>query len=189
VIAQSKAEEETEKRLGALLLTTEGVIAIANWEAPLGGDLRCKLLIQRAVRTRIPGRSEPPELLSNAFVSATGSNLVLIGDVTRQAQRCHLDPRCERPELRRFERNPVVAAKADRGRYVAAALTVLRAFHIAGRPRQSDPLGSFEAWSNWARDALLCLDEADPTSRRWSGSGRSTRGLRPSAPCSRNGAR
>jgi putative DNA primase/helicase len=189
VIAQGKAEEGTEKRLGALLLTAEGVIAIANWEAPLGSEFPCKLPIQRAARTRVPGRSEPPELPSNAFVSAAESNLGLIGDVTRQALCCHFDPRCERPELRRFDRNPVAAAKADRGRYVAAALTVLRAFHSAGRPRQSDPLGSFEAWSSWACDALLCLDEADPVSRRRSGSGRSTRGLRPSAPCSRSGAR
>jgi hypothetical protein len=148
VIAQGKAEEETEKRLGALLLTPEGVIAIDTREAPLGGEFPCRLLIQRAVRTRIPCRSELPEQPINAFVSAAESGLLLIGDVTRQVLHCHLDPRCERPELRRLDRNPVAAAKADRGRYAAAALTVTRAFHFAGRPRQSDPLGSFEAWSS-----------------------------------------
>src|SRR5690606_16736377 len=52
--------------------------------------------------------------------------------------------------------------RADRGRYVAAALTVLRAYHAAGRPEQPDPVGSFEEWSGWVRAALLWLGEADP---------------------------
>ncbi|MDI3308525.1 MAG: hypothetical protein QJR07_15645 [Acetobacteraceae bacterium] len=153
---------ENRPTIGALLLAGEQVVAIDNCEAPLGGEFLCQMLTQPVVRARILGRSEAPELPSNAFVTATGNNLALIGDMTRRALLCRLDPKCERPELRRFSRNPVEAVKADRGRYVAAALTVLRAFHVAGRPKQSDPLGSFEAWSRWVRDALLWLDEADP---------------------------
>jgi putative DNA primase/helicase len=45
---------------------------------------------------------------------------------------------------------------------VLAALTVLRAFHVAGRPQQTVPLGSFEDWSLFVRDALVWLGEADP---------------------------
>jgi hypothetical protein len=51
--------------------------------------------------------------------------------------------------------------RADRNKYVIAALTILRAFHIAGRPQQRPPLGSFSEWS-WIRDALIWLGEADP---------------------------
>jgi len=45
---------------------------------------------------------------------------------------------------------------------VIAALTILRAFHVAGRPQQTTPLGSFVEWSRWVRDSLIWLGEADP---------------------------
>jgi hypothetical protein len=162
VISQGKSEEEFEKRLGSLLLASEGVIAVDNCEAPLGGEFLCSMLTQQVVRARILGRSEAPELPSNALVTATGNNLVLVGDVTRRAVLCRLDAAVERPELRRFASEPVDLAKRERSRLVAAALTVLRAYHVAGRPSAPDPLGSFDEWSSWVRGALIWLGEADP---------------------------
>lgn len=162
VIGQGKTEEELEKRLGALLLASEVVIAIDNCEAPLGGEFLCSMLTQPVVRPRILGKSEAPELPSNAVVTATGNNLVLVGDLTRRALLCRLDAKMERPELRRFAVEPVEEAKRQRGLLIAAALTVLSAYHIAGRPGQPDALGSFEEWSGWVRGALLWLGEADP---------------------------
>jgi putative DNA primase/helicase len=82
--------------------------------------------------------------------------------MTRRALRSSLDPGVERPELRAFDRDPVAVVKADRGNYVAAALTILRAFHVTGRPQQTSPLGSFVEWSRWVRDGLIWLGEADP---------------------------
>jgi hypothetical protein len=162
VIAQGQKEEELEKRLGALMLAGEQVVAIDNCEAPLGGDFLCQMLTQTSLRMRILGKSEVPELPTTALVTATGNNLTLIGDMTRRAILCRLDPRCERPELRRFNSDPVLLLQEGREPYLVAALTVLRAFHIAGRPLQADPLGSFEVWSNWVRGALIWLGEADP---------------------------
>ena len=162
VIAQGKTEEELEKRLGALLLAGEPVIPIDNCEAPLGGEFLCSMLTQRRVRARILGRSEAPELPANALVTATGNNLVLTGDMTRRALLCRLDPKEERPELRRFATDPVAQVKADRPHYLVAALTALRAYHVAGRPQQADSLGSFDDWSRWVRDALLWLGQSDP---------------------------
>lgn len=162
VIAQGKTEEELEKRLGALLMSGEAVVPIDNCEAPLGGEFLCQILTQPVVRARILGRSEVPELPSNALVTATGNNLVLVGDMARRTILCRLDPQCERPELRKFDNDPVEQVKTNRARYLAAALTVLRAYHVAGRPQQRDPLGSFSEWSRWVRDALIWLDEADP---------------------------
>lgn len=46
--------------------------------------------------------------------------------------------------------------------YVAAALTILRAHHVAGSPAQGTSLGSFADWSRRVRDALIWLGEADP---------------------------
>ena len=45
---------------------------------------------------------------------------------------------------------------------MAAALTVVRAYLISGERQKLPPLGSFERWSHWVREALVWLGEADP---------------------------
>jgi hypothetical protein len=162
VIAQGKSEEEMEKRLGAVLMAGDSVIAIDNCEVPLGGELLCQMLTQTRVKARILGHSSAPELSTGASSFATGNNLVLVGDLTRRAMLCRLDPKHERPETRPFDRNPIAFAKTNRPALVAAALTVLRAFRVAGGPEQETPLGSFEDWSHTVRDALIWLGSADP---------------------------
>ncbi len=48
-----------------------------------------------------------------------------------------------------------------------AGLTVLRAYHVAGRPAQKiRPFGRFEQWSDWVRSALVWLGEVDPCETR-----------------------
>lgn len=162
VIAQGKSEEEMEKRLGAALIAGDVLIAIDNCEEPLGGELLCQTLTQTSLKVRILGKSVNAEVPSNAAVFATGNNLTFEGDMTRRALRATLDAGVERPELRAFDRDPLAMVTERRGDYVSAGLTVLRAFHIAGRPQQRAPLGSFTDWSRWVRDALIWLGEADP---------------------------
>ncbi len=74
-----------------------------------------------------------------------------------------LDAGVERPEDREFiTEDPIDTLKRERPRYVAAALTVLRAFIAAGMPEQARPLGGFAEWSHLVRDALIWLGEPDP---------------------------
>ena len=102
------------------------------------------------------------EVPTTALVTATGNNLSFLGDMSRRALLCQLDPGVERPELRQFAFDPVKVAKERRADFLAAALTILRAYHAAGRPHQVTPLGSFADWSNWVRSALIWLGCADP---------------------------
>ena len=162
VIAQGKSQEEMEKRLGAALIAGDVLIAIDNCEEPLGGELLCQTMTQTSLKVRILGTSINAEVPSNAAIFATGNNLTFEGDMTRRALRATLDAGLERPELRAFDRDPLAMVTERRGDYVSAGLTVLRAFHIAGRPQQRAPLGSFTDWSRWVRDALIWLGEADP---------------------------
>jgi putative DNA primase/helicase len=163
VIAQGKTEEEMEKRLGAALIAGDTVVSFDNCEAPLGGELLCQALTQSALNIRILGKSVNITVLNNAAFYATGNNLTIIGDMTRRAIVCSLDPKMERPETRKFNtEDPIKTLRRDRWVYVLAALAILRAFHVAGRPEQAVPLGSFEVWSRWVRDALIWLGEGDP---------------------------
>lgn len=161
VLAQGSTPEEFEKRLGAAFLAGDETISIDNCEQPLGGEFLCQVLTQPYVKIRLLGESKNVEVPTNTTLFATENNLRIVGDATRRAILCSLDPGVERPEHRKFDTHPLALVRTDRGKYVAAALTILRAFHVAGRPPQSLPLGSFETWS-WARDAVIWLGEADP---------------------------
>jgi hypothetical protein len=94
----------------------------------------------------------------------------------RRVLVCGIDPECENPERRAFDFDPLERVKQDRGKYVMAALTILRAYFIE-RDRMliracfgeaveagADPLGSYADWSRWVRDALRWLEQADPVS-------------------------
>ncbi len=161
-IAQGKTAEELEKRLGSMLLEGDGCVAIDNCETPLGGEFLCQAITQPSLKVRPLGKSMMIEVSTAALFTATGNNLTFIGDMGRRALLCQLDPGVERPELRKFAFDPVKVVKNSRGEFVAAALTILRAYHVAGRPFQVAPLGSFADWSNLVRSALLWLDCADP---------------------------
>jgi putative DNA primase/helicase len=163
VITAGKKEEETEKRLGAALMVAQPLISIDNVTEPLGGDALCQAVERPSLRMRILGLSKlaPIEARGTSFF-ATGNNLVIKGDMTRRVITAQLDPRVERPELREFKSDPVAKVQANRGAYIAAALTICRAYVTAGRPKPAKPLASFEGWSETVRSALIWLDEADP---------------------------
>src|SRR5262249_10257827 len=56
---------------------------------------------------------------------------------------------------------------AERPRLTIAALTILKAYFEAGCPAQGlTPFGSFEAWSDLIRQALVWTGEADPCEGR-----------------------
>jgi hypothetical protein len=153
---------EDRKALDAALLAGSSIISLDNVSAPLGGDRLNQLLTQPVASVRVLGLSRNVEVACQALLLANGNNLAVAADMTRRTMLCRLDAGLERPELRTFEGDPLARVKAERGRYVAAALTILRGYIVAGRPEQPDPLGSFEAWSSLVRGALLWIWEADP---------------------------
>jgi hypothetical protein len=162
VIAAGKTPEETEKRLGALLRDGVPIVSVDNVTGALGGDMLCLISERPFVRARILGLSEAPEFEVKASVFATGNNLNLLGDMTRRAVVCGLDAKVERPELRRFAFDPIARVLADRGAYVAAVLTIARAYRAAESPEVCPPIGSYGDWSQAVRAPLIWLGEADP---------------------------
>jgi putative DNA primase/helicase len=161
VIAAGRTEEETEKRLGAALLDGYPIISIDNLNGELGGDALCQLIERPRVSVRRLGFSELIRIEARATVFATGNNIQPTGDVVRRVIMCTLDPNMERPELRTFSGDPLKTILDNRGAYIAAALTIVRAWLLSGE-RPLAPLASFEAWSGTVRSALGWLDEKDP---------------------------
>jgi putative DNA primase/helicase len=163
VMALGERQDESEKRLGALLIAGDPIIAIDNVERALSGELLDQLITEPVVLARVLGRSENVKVPNIYCVFATGNNLKFGGDMRRRVLLGELDPRCERPELREFATpDPVWLALRERPKLVSAILTIARAFFLAGCPQDAAPLGSFAGWSRWVRDPLLWLDRADP---------------------------
>ena len=164
VISQGRSEEELEKRLGAALLAGDTAISLDNCDRTLEGVFLCQALTQPQLNIRVLGLSKNIETPVNATLFATGNNLSIGGDLVRRVLLCSMDAGCERPELRVFSVNAVEVAQTRRGELVAAALTVLRAWHVAV-PSSSlglSPFGSFEEWSHRIREPLIWLGKVDP---------------------------
>ena len=162
VIAPGSSQEELEKRLGAMVLAGHAIISLDNASTEISGDALCQISERPIVRIRILGKSETPECEFRGILIANGNNLVISGDMVRRTLLGCLDSGLERPEERKFSGNPVKLILADRGKYISAAITIVRAYLEAGSPGKLSPLASFAEWSDLVRCALVWLGCTDP---------------------------
>lgn len=164
VMSQGADENEDKKRMLPILAEGDGVAVIDNIERPFGSAALCSILTQTTWRDRVLGKSQTLAVpTTNTTWLATGNNILFVGDITTRVLICELDAKCEHPEERKFDRNLYHFIAENRAKLVIAGLTVLRAFHVAGRPdQQLKVFGRFEPWSDWVRSALVWLGMDDP---------------------------
>jgi putative DNA primase/helicase len=162
VFAQGPTLEEFEKRFSVQLMAGRQIIAIDNINNELDGDLLNQSLTQGNVDLRILGQSRKVTVRSSTVTTATGNNLKLVGDLTRRAVIARLDPETDRPEIRQFDCDPLTDARENRAELVAAALTILKAYCVAGMPNRPPRLQGFTEWSDLARGALMWIGLGDP---------------------------
>ena len=162
VITASRSLEETEKRIGAVLLSGSSIVSLDNTTHDLEGELLCQIAERPVVRIRVLGRSEMPDCECHTAVFATGNNVGFKGDMVRRGLVCDLEALDERPEEREFKGDALARARTERERYIAAALTVARAYLAAGAPKVCKPIASYGLWSTLARSPLAWLGEPDP---------------------------
>jgi RepB DNA-primase from phage plasmid len=162
VITASRSMEETEKRIGAVLLEGIPLVSLDNCTHDLGGELLCQLSERPVIRIRVLGQSAMPRCECHTMVFATGNNIGFLGDMIRRGLVCDLEALDERPELRKFETDALKTASVNRGDYLAAMFTIIRAYLAVGAPEVCGPLGSYPDWSRMVRSPLVWLGEPDP---------------------------
>jgi putative DNA primase/helicase len=152
---------ENEKRLGAMIMEGVPIIGLDNCSIDLGGNLLCQITEQRLVRTRILGLSKMPIVQWCGTVFADGNNVSVVGEVAPRTLQCNLDAKSEDPGSRKFSFNPIDRILADRGRYIANVLTIVRAHFVAGEPQKFSPWASYDGYSRFVRAPLIWLGEPD----------------------------
>jgi hypothetical protein len=156
--------EEERKRFMSILMQGDPVVVIDNVDRPMGGARMCSILTQETWQDRLLGGNDQGHVSTRTLWMANGNNLEFREDMSRRAILCTMDAGVERPAERAFDVDLKLEVPRRRHELVPAALTVLRAFVVAGRPGLSalTPFGGFEDWSNLVRGTLVWLGEPDP---------------------------
>jgi len=159
-------EEECRKLLLAELLRAPAIIEFDNLTSDLlAHKSLCTALTSEFMSGRILGVSKTASVSTRTLFLSSGNNVGPIQDMTRRCITINLSPQCEIPAARIFSRPDLVSeVLRERGRYVSAALTLIRAWIVAGRPKAScRGLAGYGNWSDHCRQPLLWLGIADPT--------------------------
>lgn len=89
---------------------------------------------------------------------ATGNNLRMTSDTCRRVLTARIDAQSETPYARGFSFDPAQMVQTDRLAYVVAALTIVRAYITAGRPKMAKGrTASFEHWDDLVRQPICWL--------------------------------
>jgi hypothetical protein len=142
-------DEEWRKTLTATIQAGQCLTIFDNVEHMLDSPSLAIAVTTSTWTDRILGRTELVTLPQRTIFIATGNNIVLGGDLPRRCYWIRLDAQCSEPWRSRQFRHPDLRAwvQSNRGRLLAAILTLARAWFMAGCPRASTPiLGSFEEW-------------------------------------------
>ena len=144
-------DDEINKFLGGYAVRGCPYIVLDDIKRPLGGQtLDMVLTAGDTCDFRILGKSKTVTLPWRATMSFTGVNISYYGQMSRRVLVARVESPLERPQDRAdFKHAPLLPwIAASRAKLVAAGLTVLRAYVVAGCPDQKTGVwGSFEAWS------------------------------------------
>lgn len=157
---------EWGKRLTAFVRMASPVRNFDNVNGPIGDEALDRLITSNRWSDRILGGSDAQAMPNATTWWATGNNIEPQGDTVRRVLMIRLDTKHERPQERTDFAIPGEIedhVRENRAGYLSAALTILRAFHVAGRPVQGLPSwGSFTTWSALVRGALVWCGCVDP---------------------------
>jgi hypothetical protein len=158
-------DEECRKLLLAELLRAPAVVEFDNITSDiLPHKSLCIALTSEFMSGRILGLSKTATVGTRALFLSSGNNVVPIKDMARRCITINLNPEVEIPAARTFKRpNLIEEVLHERERCVSAAITIILAWILAGKPRvKCKPLSGFDEWSDLCRQPLLWLGCADP---------------------------
>ncbi len=166
----SDNDDEWRKMIISHLRDGTTVVCLDNVVGQLGSAPLCAVLTAWPDFTdRLLGQLTNVTAPARTVWLATGNGISLHSDMPGRVLTCHQDANMENPEDRTGFRYPDLKShvRQRHPHMVHAALTILRAFHVAGRPQHGKPrLGGFEAWDSLIRSACVWAGIGDPDGAR-----------------------
>lgn len=144
-------DEEMQKRIISALTAGDPCIIMDNASGQITGDSLARALTATTFKGRILGTNTQVALPTRTLWTATGVNISPSADMVRRVITIRVDPKCERPDLRKFDFHPVEWARKHLPEMQAAAMRILKESPAHG----DSPLGSFTAWDAQIRAAVL----------------------------------
>jgi hypothetical protein len=170
VMGYTNDKEELRKGITTLAMDGDEMVLFDNITGSFGNDVLDRALTSQGWwKDRILGGNSQYDGPLNVTWYATGNNVSLRGDTSRRVMHVRLESPLEHPEDREEFKYPKLRqhVRQNRGPLLSAALTLLRAYLVAGRPSQDlTPWGSFEEWSDLIRGAVVWCEMADPADTR-----------------------
>ncbi|GAB5517219.1 primase-helicase zinc-binding domain-containing protein [Rhodopirellula baltica] len=167
--AFTRDDDEMRKTITAVAIGAVPSVLFDNLDMQLGGASLDAAITSSSWSDRILGQSRMTDLPLRTIWSATGNNMAFGTDIGRRVLPIRLQSPLETPETRTGFKHPDLLAWVgdERPRLAVAALTILRAYFVAGCPVQPNgEWGSFESWSAIIRGAIVWAGGADPLPTR-----------------------
>ncbi|MBN9454003.1 MAG: hypothetical protein J0I42_18860 [Bosea sp.] len=162
VVAARSEVEKWERQIALSVASGDPIVSLDNFNGELKSDLLAQLVTQTKVKALLPYGRDMVELECRSVLTVNGNGVRVADDLGRRVVLCRLDAGMERPWERAFEGRPLDEIGRNRGRYIAAALTIVRAYLAAGEPVDLEPLNGFEDWGRFVRGPLVWLGQVDP---------------------------
>lgn len=122
-----------------------------------------RALTSDTVTDRVLGESRTVTVGTRSLIMGTGNNVGPVRDMMRRVVTIRLHHKTATPALLSYEGRPAEQVIKHRGKYVAAALTIIAAWRAAGSPMAEVPsIASYGEWSDMCRQPLLWLGLPDP---------------------------
>jgi putative DNA primase/helicase len=156
-----------EMRKLILTIAIEGtqIVLFDNLEGTIGSSVLAAAITSESWADRLLGFSKVVRAPLRPTWIATGNGLAFNRDLGRRVVLCDMHTDLEHPEDRMDFKHPDLISYVSqaRTRLVGAALTILRAYCLAGRPAHDGPKkGGFVAWDDLVRGALIWAGAEDP---------------------------
>lgn len=159
-------DEECRKLLLAELLRAPAVLEFDNLTSDLiPHKSLCTALTSEYLTGRILGVSKTTTVSTRTLFLSSGNNVSPVADMARRCLTIALDTKCETPANKVYKNtNLIQDVLKEREKFVSYALTIIRAWIVAGKPKaECKPIASYGEWSELCRQPLLWLGLPDCT--------------------------
>jgi hypothetical protein len=160
--ALPEENEEIRKTITSCVLAGDQAILFDNIKREIGGEALEGAITGTTWKARRLGSDDQACAPMRIVFFVTGNNARPTSDLARRSMHIRLESPLENPEDRSDTFDLVEWIDDKRHHLVTWALTILRAWHVAGRPKASKVMGSFEAWSDVIPQAVHWASGVNP---------------------------